>query len=542
MTDAAQPADSPVHDVCVVGAGPVGIAVALACAERGQRVLLIESGGDRETEEAAALSDAVIDEALGHAPMRVAVRRAVGGTSAWWGGRCVPFDPIDFASRPWVSYSHWPLRYEDVQPWFQPATAFFGCAPARYRAPDTPWSLDGADFRDLERWAPVPDMARVHRDRLSALGVTLAASTTVTDMTPSPDGKAVDSLVAFHDRQAISLRASQYVLACGGLETTRLLLATQQARPSLFGGGDGPLGRFYAGHMSGKLADLVFETPDDARHADFFMDGDAFARRRFTLNAETQTREELLNIAFWIDNPPFRDPGHGNGTLSLIWMALAAPFIGRRLASDGVRLSHVGPPPHRWRDHLLNVLRRPDRLARELWGVLRKRLFGRPSQPGFLLRSRSGRYALHYHCEQSPDPESRVRLSGETDAAGMPRLRIGLKFREEDAASIVRAHEVLDRALQAAGAGRLIFKAEPEHRVALVMAQAADGFHQTGLTRMGSGPSDSVVDGDCLVHGLTNLSIASSSVFPSSGQANPTLMAVALGLRIAERLSRETAS
>lgn len=535
--DPAAPGD-PAYDVCIVGAGPVGIAVALACAERGKRVLLVESGQDKETEGAASLSEADITDARGHAPMSIAVRRAMGGTSAWWGGRCVPFDPIDFASRPWIPDSRWPLGHAEIQPWLEAATTFFGCGPARFQAPDAPWLMEDAEFRDLERWAPIPDMARVHSGRLGDLGVTVMTSTTVTDIVPSKDRAHIESLTAKQTGRSVSLQASHYVLACGGLETTRLLLAAQRTRPALFGGPEGPLGQFYAGHMSGKLADIVFNRPQDARHADYFLDGNAFARRRFTLKAGTQTRDRLPNIAFWTDNPPFHDPAHRSGALSAVWMALAVPFIGRRLVSEGVRVSHVGPRPHRTGAHLLNVARRPDRLVRDIFGILRKRLFGRPRQPGFLLHSHAGRYALHYHAEQSPDPLSRVRLTDAVDAVDMPRLKIEMRFRVEDAAGIVRAHEVLDRALRSAGVGHLEFRTGPEGRVAAVMAQAADGFHQTGTTRMSAAPEDGVVDADSRVHGFDNLHIASSSVFPSAGQANPTLLAVALGLRLAARLAQ----
>ena len=524
-------------DVCIVGAGPVGIATALACAERGLTVLLLESGGEKDDRRVAALSRAQLSNPARHAPMSVAVRRALGGTSAWWGGRCVPFDPIDFEVRPWVDNAGWPFGFTALKPWLTAATNFFGCGPAEYESGTTPWLLEDAAFSHLERWAPTRDAFRLHGRRLAELGVKVLSHATVTDIRTDEASGAVTGLAVSGRDGARVLKARHYVIACGGLETTRLLLNARQTRPHLFGGPDGPLGRYYAGHMSGKIADLVFNDPDDARHADFFLDEGVFARRRFTLMAVVQRREALLNTAFWIDNPPFHNPAHRNGALSLIWMALAIPPIGRSVLSDGVRLSHVGPRPHAWTAHLRNVFSAPFRVIRDVLGVLRMRLLDRPQRPGFLMHSADGRYALHYHSEQSPYEASRVQLTDEADAAGALRLQIDLRFREEDAERIVRAHEVLDRALREAQVGRLVFKATGDDRVASVMAQAADGFHQTGLTRMSDNPTKGVVDADCTVHGISNLHVASSSVFPSSGQANPTLLAVALGLRLAARLA-----
>src|SRR5262249_13949724 len=102
---------------------------------------------------------------------------------------------------------------------------------------------------------------------------------------------------------------------------------------------------------------------------------------------------------------------------------------------------------------------------------------------------------------------------------------------------VLRAHELLDDSLRRAGLGRLEFRDAPEARVTAILQQAKDGFHQIGTTRMASQPQDGVVDADCRVHGVENLYVASSSVFPRSSQANPTFPAVALALRLASHLA-----
>jgi choline dehydrogenase-like flavoprotein len=125
----------------------------------------------------------------------------------------------------------------------------------------------------------------------------------------------------------------------------------------------------------------------------------------------------------------------------------------------------------------------------------------------------------------------------------MPFLDVGLHFTKRDAASVVRSHELLDAALRGCGVGRLEFhQSTRAERLEVVLAQATDGFHQTGATRMAREPSQGVVDADCKVHGIENLWIAGSSVLPTSGQANPTFIAVALGIRLARTLKAKLGS
>src|SRR5690606_12842690 len=146
------------------------------------------------------------------------------------------------------------------------------------------------------------------------------------------------------------------------------------------------------------------------------------------------------------------------------------------------------------------------------------------------------RYLLRYHGEQRPDSTNRVILNDQLDGSPLPKLRIDFRFQIGDAESVVDSHIVLDRALREAGLGQLTYLAEPDKLVERVLKQALDGYHQIGLTRMAADPRQGVVDPQCRVHDVANLHVAGSSVFPTAGQANPTLPAVALALRLADRL------
>jgi hypothetical protein len=326
----------------------------------------------------------------------------------------------------------------------------------------------------------------------------------------------------------------------GGVETTRLLLRAQQDWLGAFGGVGGALGRYYMGHLSGKIASIEFHDPASIADLDFKLDqSGAYHRRRFMLTAEAQLQHQVLNAAFWPDNPSFYDPRHGSGVLSSVFLALAFPPTGRRLLPEGIRLAHTGPRPYPLAAHLRNAIVGAPRGALDSVRILRDRFIRKPRKPGFLVSNRSGKYALHYHAEQIPHPDSRITLTRETDSFGVPRAEIDLRFTDQDVQSVIDSHELLDQALQQNGIGRIKYLYPAEERRERVYAQASDGYHQAGTTRMGTDAAQSVVDPDLKVHGIGNLFVASSSVFPTSGQANSTLLAVAFGVRLASHLHRK---
>ncbi|MGT2504130.1 GMC family oxidoreductase [Bradyrhizobium guangxiense] len=138
-----------------------------------------------------------------------------------------------------------------------------------------------------------------------------------------------------------------------------------------------------------------------------------------------------------------------------------------------------------------------------------------------------------------PTESSFVALSSENDALGVPRLLIDFRYSEQDAISVAEAHKILDLSLREAGVGHLEYRTSNTTLMRSILTQASDGFHQLGTTRMSRDPNSGVVDQNCKVHGLENLFLLSGSVFPSSGQANPTFQIVALAFRLACHLSAD---
>ena len=532
-------AEDQVWEICVVGTGPVGMALALELERLGRDVLVLEAGGTEMNPATAEASRARIVDPERHASMEIAVVRALGGTSWTWGGRCVAFDEVDWMPRDFVPEGRWPIPGEQVRPYYRRAAEYLLCGSDVFSVPYSRELSGGLKLDGVERWARNSRIILEHRDRLlRSERIRVSLNSTVTGLELNAEGTEVAGLQLATPRGTRRVKSREVVLAMGGVETTRLLLQTQRSWPGHFGGVDGPLGRYYMGHISGKIASIQFEDPTAIRDLDFKLDDcGAYYRRRFMLSSDVQIGNRLLNTAFWPDNPPLYDPAHRSGVLSAVFLALACPPLGRRLLPEAIRLAHTGPRPYRIGDHLRNALLGVPGGVKDVYRIVKDRFIAKPRKPGFIVPNRGGRYALHYHAEQIPQRESRITLGDATDQFGVPRAVIDLRFSDQDVRSVIDSHRILDGALRANRIGRLEYWYPNEELQEKVYAQATDGFHQAGTTRIGTDPSSSVVDSNLRVHGMKNLHVASSSVFPTTGQANSTLLAVALAVRLAERLA-----
>ncbi len=537
-------------DVAVVGAGPAGIVVALELARAGRRVLLIDSGGDSRQPETQQLGD-LVGEDPAHVSMSLATSRQIGGASNLWGGRCVPFDPIDFEPRAIVGEPTWPVSYEELAPYFQRACDWCVCGEAVFDARYVPGLAERSlvpGFPDgmvrasaLERWSLPTNFSREYRSALKDTpGLTLVTNLTCTEVVCDPERPRVDHLRAQSlDGRSVQISASCYVLACGGLEVTRLLLASDRSHPGGLGNHSGHLGRWYMAHVESRIARVHFTTPPAETIYGHERDSaGVYVRRRLTFSEDCQRNERLPNVAVWLVNPDVADPEHGSGILSFVYLMLVSP-LGRFFVAEGIRQAHIkSEHPVSMRRHLTNVLRNLPSAVRFALEFGYRR-FAKPGRkvPGFFVPSAANVYPLLYHGEHLPHRESRVEMTSERDALGMPRLQTHLRFGEDDIAGVIRAHRCLDAYLRDNGLGHLEYLHEDSE--AAIREQFFGGYHQAGTTRMSAFPQDGVVDCDLAIHGFDDLYVTSSSTFVTSGQANSTFMIVVFALRLADHLRQE---
>lgn len=494
-------------DVCVVGSGPVGIAIARGLAGSGTSVVLVESGGLEQDDTADRLN---IGENVG-LPLPTLLdgrTRALGGATKLWPGQCIRLDDTDLDERSWVPGSGWPITMADLGPYYRRAEAWFGIPDravdeqAWLRFAMTAPGYDGLLHRSSS-YTPHPDIGTHHRaDLESSPDVRVLLHATATRVRTTDAGTAARSVeLRGFDGAVGRVDAGTVVLCAGGIENARLLLL------SGLGNDHDQVGRYFQEHPT-IWVDLDVDRPAELQ--DFYGRlgrGKIRYLPKIRLDPRVQRDEQVLSAVADI----IWDQRETRGLATA--RELSSALQGRR------RPTGVGPA------QLREAVRDLGPVAR---AGFRRFVLGRPSA-GPVERAR-----LKILTEQSPNPESRVTLSAERDALGLPAARVDWRITDLERRTMVVMTDVLDRELRRLGLARL---RGHEH---LRGPDWQDGYeeacHHMGTTRMSATAAAGVVDADCRVHGIEGLYVCGSSVFPTSGYANPTLTIVALALRLTDHL------
>src|SRR5579864_3469180 len=328
-------------DLVIVGGGPAGLTIAREFFDTPIRVLVLESGLLDETPEHTALAEV---ESIGEpktqlqkdkrtrfhgasaplwsqAQQPYGVRnRALGGSSHTWAGKSAAFDAIDFAARPWIPYSGWPIARATLDTYLDRAASVLNLGPNCYddglwklagiRPPQPGLDPDGlrSFFWQFAR-AKIDqlDIMRFGREFVTfdAKNVRVLLNATVRQIELDGDGASFHGLdIATIDGARSKVRAKFAVIAASGIENPRLLLASNTVQPAGIGNGHDLVGRFLMDHTSARVGHFI---PKDlapvikrfgfygVRHdgrTHMYMHG-------LALTPELQQREELLNAAVY---------------------------------------------------------------------------------------------------------------------------------------------------------------------------------------------------------------------------------------------------
>ncbi|CAA0118142.1 6'''-hydroxyparomomycin C oxidase [Halioglobus japonicus] len=501
-------------DICIVGSGPAGMTVALELERQGIDCVLLESG-DRMPDQAHTALNETPQIGIRTDPSVTNRVRGLGGTSALWGGLCRRLDAVDMERRDWVPGSGWPIGLNDLLPHYDTAHRILELPPAEYdlarlrsSGADKGPLLEDRDFQNAVFYydsSPVRFGPRYGPQLESSTRIRTFLDSTVIDIVTDDTGARVIALeVSTLQGKRFQVVAQRFVLAAGAIQTARLLLNANGVHTAGLGNNHDMVGRNFLQHP-------VFYGP---RLLMFNAAAKQRLRRTNTskvailtaINPRAASEQELLNFHFFVMEQ--QAPGEREALLR------ALPAIVRR-ALQGVpaaRVGEVGEVPEYMHDleSLLTQQANPQTL-----------------------------YApLEVRAEQAPNRDSRIMLAEERDQLGLRRAVMDWRLNELDRTSMKNGMRLLGGSIARNGIGRV--QSGPEQ---WSIPEAGGKFlhggnHQYGTTRMGDSPRSSVVNRDCRVHGLANLYIAGSAVFPTTGYANPTLTIVAIAARLAAHLAQ----
>ncbi len=569
----------PAHDIFIVGGGAAGLTLARELARKGMKVCVLESGDLQETPEHEALNavdgrgeleDADLQQArqAWHGPQlrfwtsqvqKFGVRcRVLGGSTAAWAGKVAPFDPVDYARRDWIAESGWPFDKPVLAPYLDRAAAYLDLGPLVHD--DSFWSAAGraapAPLGKLRSFTSffwqfarsrlvVTDVMRIGDEfrATNPAGVTVLLNATVQRIVIKDGSVTGLALVSSRDgARRETIATDRVVIASGAIENARLLLLSGVDQPGVAQKDGLPaIGHYLMDHPTVRIGHIRAENREDAsRFLGFFPLRQGYRifmyAHGLTLSPAAQQQHRLPNMAIFgsmvlsKDDPllavkrlmsfkseaVLRDFATVAGNVGLVFTGL-----GRKVLES----SKVPTPVKRMMTDAA-VWLNANFVARDY------------------LADGGGRkmdeFNLEMICEQPPAFDNCITLGTGQDRLGIPRAMVDWKLDQATREAMVKAGSIALAELQEAG----IAGVEAEPAIAMNKAELLvprDMAHTAGTTRMGADPATSVVNSDCQVHGVAGLYVAGASVFPTVGHANPTLVIMAVALRLADHIVAQVA-
>lgn len=477
-------------DICIVGAGAAGISMALEFANSDLNVVLLESGAMEFEQNTQMLNKGQIS-GLKYVPLETARLRFFGGTTNHWAGQSTPLEPIDFEDRDWVAEGGWPINYQEYSKYLLRAQKV--CKLGNTPFDEALWSdkfdspfEDGKFQSVIFRYPnPIVRFGQAYREDIeNSKNVQCILNANATNLMQNDDDSINHILVKSLSGKTIQVQAKSYVLATGCIQNVKLLMNSNLKHDKGIGNNYDQLGRYFMEHPNYDTGEVYFADSEGVlalTKPRTQLDGQE-VRIDFQLTPEEQKKHKILNHSVFFIHKPL--------------------------------------PPEKFDEGIVGTISK-------YWKKVENKLN---------LNSEPERYKLRVRLEHAPIKDSRVELINEQDALGMYNVKLNLKMSELETKTISVLEMEVAKLLGAQNVGRMKtnFAAGTEWQ-----QKVGWQYHHFGGTRMHNSPEKGVVDSDCKVHGVDNLFIASSSVFPTCGHANPTLNIVAITLRLADHLKRK---
>jgi choline dehydrogenase-like flavoprotein len=521
-SSSTDPTGLPKSNVLIVGSGPIGLMLGVALEKLGVSVLILEAGG-------YFLDKNVLNDLQGEcvgavlSGLVVGRTRQIGGGLNLWGGQLALLEDEDLLRRGTNGSMRWPISRSELYSSMSEVLKILGAAAIDLYV--TPMSIQRESHLAQPYGLKIFQTAWLKRPKLASSfwenlrhtkAITLVYNLPCVGIDYDANTERVNGVIATNcSGKRVSLSADHTILAAGSLENARLLLLPTANGERAQWHERKWLGCGFNEHIDAITARI--EIVDRSRINDIF---DPIIYRGFKYSpkitwAESQRTGRDISacgILIW--------PGNMRNAVSELVSLGRTLFLQRQVQS------------------ILSLPRAIISSVRQIFPLAYR--YARQRRIG----SFTDRDAyLGVSTEQPVRAESRIILSTqERDRHGVPRLVVNWVRANEELNSLREFTAAVQCWLEKEKIAKVHIDPSLDQRDFSFLDKAADGLHHAGTTRMGLSPATSVVDTDLRVHGVKNLYVCGSSVFPSSGCANPTLTAMALAGRLAKTIAAEISS
>ena len=511
-----EPGSEILADICIVGGGAAGIAIAQALSETQLRVCVLESGELNMDSKTQALYDGSSSGAP-YFPLDDSRCRLFGGSTYRWGARGAPMHEFDFALRDWIKSSGWPIGHEEVKTYYSSAEKLIGMHES-FAYDENIWSLIGSEPLNIDRtklkyqafqFGKTVLFGHFYRDVFKhSRNVDVYLNANVTEIRSNQKANHIQHVdIKTLKGKTYRAQAKIFVLACGGIENPRLLLASNSICERGLCNDNDLVGRFFMEHPTVPVGTI--DTTDKQRITEHYSPGRVAGRLvevGMALTPEIQEQEQTLNAYARVK--PALAPDATQALREIVW-----DLLHRRFRPG-------------YSSRIFQVIKDPIGITRNAY----RHLMNKPKH--YKIDS----VFVEIRTEQAPNPDSRVTLTEDIDALGMSKPHLNWQLTDLDKHTMQVITKIFAKQLDKSGHGTLIPDEWVLDDAPVFPAEMVGGHHHMGTTRMADSPTNGVVDKNCKAHGIDNLFVAGSSVFPTVGFVNPTLTILALSLRLVDHI------
>lgn len=524
------------HDLCVVGSGIAGMLLVMELAQTYKDICIIESGAWKPDDATQSLYSL---NSVGY-PIRKNYQsriRYFGGSCNIWAGRAMSYNESDLMPRPWLNSVSWPIDFAALDRYYASAAGYLNLPSYEKLKPET-WQSKLSDFEmslvhsenfktNISLFAKAPARfgykTKYFKEVKNSTKITLYINSNVVNLRLS------DSLshVAYLDVACLSgvrytIKPKKVVLACGGLENTRILMASDKQMPGGIGNQNGLLGRYYMDHPRAVFGRVKLTKKIKLDHLLGIPVTGGKMQLGIALSDKIQAREALLNNYLTLE------PCYSIGSMELyesfvklMKRLLRKGYSGKRFDFKNQEMAEV--------PEMIYLLTPKELLPHFMYYT-----YYRYSRIAKNVFTNLTHLSIVNYSEQEPNIASRVYLDDEKDYLGMPKLVLDWKISDRSLKSSLRLMHLLDEHFRRYEEGHI-----EQDLTKIKELPFTDASHHLGTTRMSADAKTGVVDANCKVHGVDNLYISGSSVFPTAGHANPTLTIAAMSLRLADYMKAQ---